>query len=226
MDYIEQNFVSDVYSNIAQHFSSTRYSHWVGVKDYLIRFQQDNIGLEDKINFLDYGCGNGKYLSFGEKFNSFALDNCEELLKIVSKTYPKVNIINADVSANLEQINLKTNFFDSIISIAVIHHLSTESRRIKMLSNIIRMLKIGGTCLITAWATTIKDKSKYIKLDLDGDYLIPWNNEYKRYYHLFGSDELDSLIEKTGLSSNIQIISKKFECDNWFLEIKKINNCS
>ena len=236
MNQIEKNHVFDVYYNIAEHFSSTRYSHWICVKKYLTQIQDMSYLIKQynpqKINFLDFGCGNGKYLSFGKDFNSYALDNCDELLNIVKKTYPDINIIKADVATdNFANFNLQNNFFDSIISVAVIHHLFNEFRRVQMLKNIILMLKPGGTFLITAWATTILNKSKsksnsnsnskYTKLDTPNDYLIPWNNKFQRYYHLFEPNELEELIEKTGLDNQIQVIDKIFESDNWIMIFKK-----
>ena len=225
----EQNYVTNVYTNIAEHFSSTRISHWVSVKNYLIKIQELAKQSSKRVNFLDFGCGNGKYLSFGIEFNSYALDNCDELLKIVKKDYPYVNTIKSDVSNDLAKIGLELNFFDSIISIAVMHHLATEKRRIQMLQNIIQLLKSGGTCMITVWATTLldldknksKSKSKYVKLNDTNDYLIGWNNQYQRYYHLFESDELESLVNLTGMKEQVVIIEKKFELDNWILILKK-----
>lgn len=79
------------------------------------------------------------------------------------------------------------NFCDSVICIAVLHHLSTEvctltfklinlsifficfsfkSRRIKAIKEITRILKIGGCALITVWAQEQKvnnQESYYIK---------------------------------------------------------------
>ena len=200
----------------------TRYSHWTSVKKYLLELEKK------KINFLDFGCGNGKYLSFGENFNTFALDNCEELLKIVSKSYPNVHIIKGDVSDNLDNINSQSDYFDSIISVAVMHHLSTKIRRIKMIQNIFNMLKSGGTCLITVWANsfinnnTAKSKSTLTKLDESNDYLVSWNNQFQRYYHLFEADELEELVKKAELDKKFLIIKKIFECDNWIYIFTKI----
>ena len=38
------------------------------------------------------------------------------------------------------------------MSIAVIHHLSTETRRLQAIQEINRILKIGGEALIYVWA--------------------------------------------------------------------------
>lgn len=225
----ENEYVSTIYNQIAEHFSSTRYSHWNLVKKYLENIQNSNsdIDIENKVNednnFLDFGCGNGKYLSLVKKFNNiYAIDNCEKLLDIVKVSYPNVKTIKLDVCDNIEDFGLLPNSFDTIISIAVIHHLSSEDRRIKMLKNIFMLLKSGGTCLISAWTNLIENKSKFIKLSNPGDYLIPWNNQYQRYYHLFEPDEIDNLIIKTNMFDEIIILSKKIELDNIFYEIKKL----
>lgn len=224
MNQIENNYVFETYNYIAEHFSSTRYSHWVTVKKYLLELN-NNSNLKNKINFLDFGCGNGKYLSFGNNFNTFAFDNCARLLDIVKKSYPNVNVIQGDVSSDLAGLNilgLNPNSFDSIISVAVLHHLSSESRRIQAILNIFNLLRLGGTCLITVWANTIEIKPNFLKLGLPNDYLIPWNNEFQRYYHLFESDELEKLFEKAGIYDRIQLVEKIFECDNWIMIFKKI----
>ena len=230
MNLIELNYVSKVYDEIAEHFSSTRYAHWASVKEYLESLCDLSSKSGCKINFLDFGCGNGKYLSFGKTFNVWAFDNCAGLLEIVAQTYPDVKVIKGNVSdtvENLQSVGLVCDHFDSIISVAVIHHLSTESGRIQMISNIIQLLKSGGTCLITGWANSVvlndmSNKSKFVKInDVSSDYLVSWNNKYQRYYHLFEPDELEELIEKTGLSEQIEIIKKILECDNWILIFRK-----
>jgi len=211
----EKEYVGNTYEQISKHFSSTRYSHWNSVKEYI----QGLYLLNDlsKINFLDFGCGNGKYLSLCDKFNSFGFDNCENLLQIVKTKYPNVIVTKGDVS---EENTKFINFFDSIICIAVIHHLSTEQRRIDSIKNIIKYLKSGGTALISVWSTDI-DKTKYIKLESEGDYLVGWNKQFQRYYHLFEQFELENLISQADVNNQIVITKTILECDNWFINIKK-----
>ena len=50
---IEQQYVHDVYDNIAEHFSDTRYCIWDFVKNFLENKSSDMKG-------IDIGCGNGK----------------------------------------------------------------------------------------------------------------------------------------------------------------------
>lgn len=60
----------------------------------------------------------------------------------------------------------KDNCFDAAISIAVIHHLSTQERRKRAISEILRILTPGGKCLIYVWAkeqTKDSVESTYLK---------------------------------------------------------------
>jgi tRNA (uracil-5-)-methyltransferase TRM9 len=217
IDNFESIYVSETYEQISNHFSSTRYSHWVNVKNYIQQLNLIQNKSKNKINFLDYGCGNGKYLSLCEQFITTGFDNCENLLQIVRTNYPNTTIIKGDVCELNEDL---TNNFDSIICVAVIHHLSSKIRRIEAIKNIIKYLKQGGTALISVWSNNM-DKTKYTKLELEGDYLIGWNNQYQRYYHLFEQDELDKLITEADVSNEIKIVKKTLECDNWIVVIEK-----
>lgn len=70
--------------------------------------------------------------------------------------------------SNCLSLPYRDNLFDAAISIAVIHHLSTEERRKRAIFEIIRILKPNGKCLIYVWAKEqIKDsmKSTYLKLN-------------------------------------------------------------
>lgn len=47
---------------------------------------------------------------------------------------------------------LRSNLFDAVISIGVIHHMSTEKRRTKAIQELARILKPGGKIMIYVWA--------------------------------------------------------------------------
>lgn len=205
----EKTYVKQVYESIAADFDRTRYSYW----DYVYNFI---ISLRPNTNLLDLGCGNGKYLSIREDLDLYALDNCVNLVKVVQSKYPLVKIFISDVLTT----PFDSNTFETIISIAVIHHLSTEERRLQMINEIIRILKPNGRALVTAWATeqtNTKTLTKATKISETNDWFIPWEHKKKntisqRFYHLFEKDEFEKLLSNF---SNIKIIDSKFDKDNW-----------
>ena len=56
-----------------------------------------------------------------------------------------------------------SNRFDAALSIAVLHHITTPSRRIHMLTELLRILRPGGQALVTVWATHQEDMKKLAK---------------------------------------------------------------
>ena len=56
-----------------------------------------------------------------------------------------------------------TDCFDAVLSIAVLHHVTTPGRRIQMLTELLRILKPGGRALVTVWATHQEDMKKLAK---------------------------------------------------------------
>ena len=223
---IEKVYVQDVYNQIASSFDNTRgKNYWITVNNFI-----NNIK-DTQLNILDLGCGNGKYISlFKPAHKIYALDNSTELLKIVSNRYPHVQTSNSDVT----NTGLESNSFDHVISVAVIHHLNTWERRIQMIQEIYRLLKINGTGIITAWAISALT-NKFISFNSvnnnsqsqsqsqsQSDYLVPWDNQFNRFYHLFSSNEFEELIEKADLEDKVIITLKMFEYDNYVIIIKKI----
>ena len=213
---IEKIYVKDVYNTIATDFSRTRNCHWDYVNDFIKSLKSDT-------TLLDLGCGNGKYLSIREDLNLYALDNCENLIKIVNNKYPSVKTFISDVRTT----PFETDFFEAVISIAVIHHLSTTKNRLEMLNEIIRILKPNGIALVTAWATKqtlTKTLTKSTKISENNDYLIPWEDKKnkkisQRFYHLFEEFEFENLLSNF---SNIKILDVKYDKDNWNVIFQKI----
>ena len=68
------------------------------------------------------------------------------------------------------KLPLRSNSFDSLISIAVIHHFSSDSLRIQALNEMHRILKPGGTMLVYVWAYEQEHK-KFATQDV----FVPWH---------------------------------------------------
>ncbi|CAL9768104.1 unnamed protein product [Musa acuminata subsp. burmannicoides] len=147
---IEKKYVHRVYDAIAPHFSSTRFAKWPKVASFLNSLRQASV-------ILDAGCGNGKYLGFNPDCFYIGCDISPSLIEICARRGHDVMVADA---VNLPYRN---NFGDAAISIAVLHHLSTEMRRRKAIEELVRVVRKGGLVLITVWAVEQEDKSLLTK---------------------------------------------------------------
>ncbi len=92
------------------------------------------------------GCGNGKYLGVNPQTYTIGSDICPELVVIGHSRKYEVAVCDC--------LNLpyRSNQFDAAICIAVVHHLSTEERRVQALRELARIVRPGGRMLVYVWA--------------------------------------------------------------------------
>ncbi|CAI4230741.1 unnamed protein product [Auanema sp. JU1783] len=205
---LEDNYVSEVYEKISSHFDETRHSSWKAVKKFLE-------SLPDYSVMYDVGCGNGKYLIANDKLIKIGCDMCNGLCSIAYRK--NCHVCRADGL----HLPFKDNA-DAVISIAVLHHMSSFVRRQQLIKEILRVLKPGGRACITVWSMDQSD-SEYAKMRNnkdetevlesgterlkihDGknfaqqDVLVPWiieaqNETFLRFYHVFREGEMEELI--------------------------------
>jgi ubiquinone/menaquinone biosynthesis C-methylase UbiE len=185
----EKEHVINIYNDKCEEFDRARYAIWAEVEAYLST-------LEKGISILEVGCGNGKNMR-----GDYVWTGCDASEKLVNVCIGKqLNVSIAD-ACNLPY---KDESFDAVISIAVIHHLSTVERRIQAVSEITRVLKPGGTCFITVLKSS-KSCNKTFKL-----------GGVKRYYHLFEDGEFDKLVDK-----RLNIVSVSSNRLNWYYTLIK-----
>ncbi|KAM7253288.1 hypothetical protein ACFE04_025906 [Oxalis oulophora] len=159
---IERKYVHRVYDAIAPHFSSTRFAKWPKVATFLNSLASGSL-------ILDAGCGNGKYLGLNPDCFFIGCDISAPLVKICADRGNEVLVCDA--------VNLpyRTGYGDAAISIAVLHHLSTDARRKKAIEELIRVVKKDGLVLITVWAVEQEDKNLLTKwTPLSEKYVEEW----------------------------------------------------
>lgn len=243
----EENYVHNVYNEIASHFSQTRYKPWPIVEKFLNDQPDYAVG-------LDVGCGNGKYLNVNKKLYIIGSDRSDGLISCGQEiSNNKYNLAVAD-GLSLPHPN---ETFDFAISIAVIHHFANEERRVDAISHILSKLKRGGQLLIYCWALEQEKSRRGYKEGDDQDILIPWVLQKKqskgdkkhrklsqkdsgesteqnsnevvtkqkdaeikyRFYHLYQKGELKDNALKTGSCS---VVLEGYEKDNWWIIVQKI----
>ncbi|EKX50807.1 hypothetical protein GUITHDRAFT_157249 [Guillardia theta CCMP2712] len=215
-DKFEDEHVHGVYDAIARHFSHTRYKPWPRVASFLQ-------SLEDGALVADVGCGNGKYLQVNPKVLMMGSDRSRGLVECCQGMGHDVCLAD-----NL-MLPYRSDSFDAAISIAVIHHLSTEERRAAAVREILRILKRGGQALIYNWAMEQQGRRKGFTQQ---DNFIPWQLQdkfaggtgqlvmvYNRYYHLFVEGESEKLME---LAGGNEIVDSFYDHENWCVVIRKL----
>lgn len=203
----ERKNVKDVYNKISGHFDKTRYHSWPKIEEFSKLFLKGSL-------IADIGCGNGRNCKLRDDCIFHGYDNCEGFVNICLKqgiTCKKSNILNIDCC---------DNNYDYTMCIAVIHHLSTEERRIQAIKELLRITKPGGEILIYVWAKEQKKFSHYHENNI----MVPWKvvktgEVYDRFYYLFENAELETLVEKS--NTGVNIIEKGYQRDNYYVIIQK-----
>lgn len=197
---IEEIHVRNIYNIIASEFDNTRYRPWTCVEKFL-----KDVPINSKIG--DIGCGNGKNMLFRKDCENIGCDFSSSLVNICLNK--KLNVIYGDTL----NIPFETDTFDYTLSIAVIHHLSTDEKRKKAISELLRVTKKGGRVLILVWAFEQEENSR--RQFKNQDNMVDWKNKKgdimgKRYYYVFKHNQLESLVP-----DNITIVKSFYEKGNW-----------
>lgn len=162
---------------------------------------------------LDVGMGNGKYASLCDTVGVTYVggDRCRPLLRLAADKDPHVTVTQFDAL----HLPFPCDTFDASMSIAVIHHIASTARRAQAIHEMMRVTKIGGLMLISAWIDKIEDDT-FVPWSMQRQYLSsPQSRDAKklvevaekddhadlitlqRYVHYFRRDELKSLVHTT-----------------------------
>ncbi len=124
---------------------------------------------EDKI--LDAGCGNGRNMNWflQNNYTIFGIDKNEEIISQLKNKHPEA--AERITVSTVEETNFPDDFFDHIICSAVLHFAGSTLHFEKMLSELVRILKPGGSLFIRMTSDIgIEDRVQNIS---DAVYLIP-----------------------------------------------------
>jgi len=189
------------YDAVSDSFSGSRESSWSEL-DFLF-----NNLLEKGDRVLDIGCGNGRfYEKIAPVADYIGIDNSKELVRIARKSYPEGDFRVIDA--------LETPFpdgeFDRAYVIALLHHIPSEFLRMKLLEEIGRVLRPGGTVVITVWDIWEKTARRkrvmkeailsflgLSKLDI-GDVKLSWQGFDDFYFHCFSLKGLVRRCKRAG----------------------------
>jgi SAM-dependent methyltransferase len=217
---VENDNVLEIYKQICNSFSDTRFNAWPCVKNYIDSQTPSAKGFE-------IGCGNGKNMLYAmnKGYYMTGIDTCQEFVQMC-----KERGISEVFNANCVSQTFVDEQFDFALSIAVFHHISTSENRNKSLDNMINILKIGGNGLVTVWAVEQPPESK--KKFKEGDNMVSWSKPYydnnnvrhfeilERYYYVYSEKMFRAYIDT--FKDRINVIRIFNEYGNWVCEFQKI----
>ncbi|XP_044274282.1 probable tRNA methyltransferase 9B [Varanus komodoensis] len=154
---LEKQHVHSVYKSTATCFDDLQGKAWPRVRQFLLEQEPGSL-------VADIGCGTGKYLCVNSQVYNLGCDYCSPLVEIARSKGCEVMICD-----NLN-LPFRSQCFDTIISVGVIHHFSTKQRRIKAIKEMARVLVPGGQMMIYVWAMEQKNR-RFEKQDV----FVPWN---------------------------------------------------
>lgn len=223
------------YDNIAESFSASRNYPWQGLADLIGGY------LKNGQRVLDIGCGNGRYYPFFKERKAIytGVDNSGKLIEIARKKYPGADFTIGDALS----LPFDAGEFDMAVSLSVIHHIPSLEYRKKFVAEAWRVLNHKGTLILSSWDLRLvtmirfrqwKRLSNFLKTQARiafgkeklafGDFLVPWQNKYRRYAHVFSLREMKMLarqagfvVEKSGVSrlesleGNLYIVCHKMQ---------------
>jgi ubiquinone/menaquinone biosynthesis C-methylase UbiE len=204
----------ETYEKISKEFAETRAYVWQCIKDFTKLIKDEKL-INPKI--LEIGCGNGKnmhYLLNNISCNLIGVDTCQNFIDMCISS--KLNVIKN----NITNLDFNDNTFDYILCIATFHHLLSETDKNKGMNEIIRVMKSGGTGIITCWSTEQPEDSKFNFHD--GINIVMWKGRQDlnktRYYYVYNYTMFFEFFKSF---LNIEIIKIYNEVGNWIILFKK-----
>jgi len=165
---IEKEHVHAIYDTIANHWSHTRYKAWPPVVSFIRSLPPHSL-------ICDVGCGNAKNAIVATQMGHYvvASDISKPLIHVCNEREPNLNLMVADCL----QTPFRAGTFDAAISIAVLHHLSSEARRIQAIREALRVVRVGGRFLLLTWARD-QDHGGVSRHQFDApDVFVAWHHK-------------------------------------------------
>jgi alkylated DNA repair dioxygenase AlkB/SAM-dependent methyltransferase len=188
----ERDHVHAVYDAIATQWHHTRGKRgviWPVATQFIQRLPIGSM-------VADVGCGDGKYFPVVWEAGSYVigtdislplLQTCMSSQTNEDATTPESRQVSehrkqlrdrpAVSVADCMSVPLRSKSCDAAICIAVMHHLSTEERRIRCIEELTRIVRVGGTIIIQAWAMEQQQNSR--RRFAAPDVFVPFNAQPK-----------------------------------------------
>lgn len=172
-------------------------NHLLGNVDIYLLDQILKGRFQKQFNILDAGCGEGRNLIYfiRNDYNVWGIDKSKDtiqMLKYIIKSVNKTYSLDRFIAGDIENMPYQDNFFDAIISSAVLHFAENRNHFLSMLHEHVRVLKRGGILFLRM--TTSVGIEPLIKPVGDDKFLLP--DSSLRF--LLDKEQIPDIMEKFG----------------------------
>jgi len=176
---------AEVWEGIASDWKKSRQKPWREVIDFLA----DKKGI-----ILDIGCGSGRNFISGKEY--FGIDLSGNMLRYAKQDARQRKIKLVAARASAASLPIKSDAFETVLFVAVLHTVQGKSKREKSLQELRRVMKKGSYAIITVWN---RKQPKFAEARKES--YVSWKHEgkmYMRYYYLYDKPELRRLLKAIG----------------------------
>lgn len=196
------------YERTATEFDATRGRAWAG-------WESLSEHLSAPLSVLDVGCGNGRFGIFladslSGQIDYHGIDNNLALLDYAKSSLSSYENLKCRLTEwDVVTEALPDEEHDLVVLFGVIHHVPGYENRQNFVRALAERVKSGGYLVIAAWRFYEYERFKKRLVDWDDsiaveehDYLLDWRRGERalRYCHYVNDDELETLIDASGLS--------------------------
>lgn len=217
--------LKDSYGILSQDYLRKKSKAWI---DFIKFIEDIKWGRKDII--IDVGAGNARNLEMVDANHKIAFDLSYELLEGIEG-----QDLTEKVAGSLPTLPFRRWVTDSILMIAVLHHLTSHNLQLETMKSITELLIPGGEIIFSVWRkwrSGVKDQIiQAVKADQDPTSLfnvqLPWKDSdgkviATRFYHYFAYRELIGIMKYSGLSiEQRNIMGGRHRDANFFLHLKK-----
>ena len=251
---IERVHVQMLYNDVAPEWHGARKPAWARVRKFIEACPVGSL-------VCDAGCGDGKNLPpcgraastapggqgwgsgsvLGEGRVGIGSDNSMSLVRICQ--HRGLESLAADALA----LPYRSGCFDACLSIAVLHHISTVPRRRRLVSECLRVVRVGGRALLCAWAREQRGRPGQALPPREtartfgaADVLVPFQPERRggadsavaaphrqqRYCHVYDEGEVPGLVRSLagaeGGAPWAVVDEQYYEEGHWCVVVRKV----
>jgi SAM-dependent methyltransferase len=204
----------EFYATFADQFAGSR-----TLSDPALTSILPHIPVQAKV--LDVGCGNGRLALLLDRERPGAtyvgVDAVPELIAVarsqvaeldnLSPVFHVIDIVQPDWSLAIDTLSI-----DTVVCLAVLHHIPGFDLRLQVVGEMGRLLAPGGCVLLSVWQFLDNERMRRKVVDWSeadipeevlepGDYLLDWKRGGRglRYCHLVDEAEVERLAGASGL---------------------------